>query len=101
MSAFSSASYQEDTGRMDLTRHLKKLVPATSETAYDLLAGYGFARRYVAGKIVADIGWDEVGFGSRLLAQTAESVAGLTNSTEAVDLARSAHPAPNAEYRKV
>jgi 2-polyprenyl-3-methyl-5-hydroxy-6-metoxy-1,4-benzoquinol methylase len=93
--------YQEVTGRMDLTRHLEQLVPATSETAYDRLSGYGFARRYVTGKIVADIGWDEVGLGSRMLAETAESVTGLANSTEAVDLARSAHPAPNAEYRKV
>jgi SAM-dependent methyltransferase len=86
---------------MDLTRNLEQLVPATSETAYDRLVGYGFARRYVAGKIVADIGWAEVGFGSRLLAETAESVAGLSSSTEAVDLARTAYPAPNAEYEKV
>jgi hypothetical protein len=42
---------------MDLTRHLEQLLPATSETAYDLLSGYGFARRYVSGKIVANIGW--------------------------------------------
>ena len=101
MSASGSASEQEGTGRMDLTRHLEQLVPATSETAYDRLSGYGFARRYVAGKIVADIGWEEVGFGSRLLAETAESVAGLSSSTEAVDLARTAYPAPNVEYEKV
>jgi SAM-dependent methyltransferase len=99
--ASGSASDGEDTGRMDLTRNLEQLVPATSETAYDRLVGYGFARRYVAGKIVADIGWEEVGFGSRLLAETAKSVAGLSSSTEVVDLARTAYPAPNAEYEKV
>jgi SAM-dependent methyltransferase len=86
---------------MDLTKQLEQLIPVSSETAYGRLTGYVFARRYVAGKVVADISWDEVGLGSRLLAETAESVAGLANSTEAVDLARSAHPAPNVEYRKV
>src|SRR5215213_7983207 len=96
-----SAPDQEGIGRMDLTRDLEQLVPATSEAAYDRLVGYGFARRYVAGKVVADIGWEEVGFGSRLLAETAESVAGLSSSTEAVDLARTTYPAPNAEYEKV
>jgi len=86
---------------MDLTRYLEQLVPATSETAYDLLTGYGFARRYVGGKIVADIGWQGVGYGSQLLAETAEAVAGLSSSTEAVDLARTAHFAENVEYKKV
>lgn len=76
-----------------MTRRLEQLVPASSETAYDRLAAYGFARRYAAGKTVADIGWDEVGLGSRLLAETAESVTGMANSAEAVELARSAHPA--------
>ena len=86
---------------MDLTRYLEQLVPVTSETAYDRLAGYGFAQRYVAGKIVADIAWEEVGLGPHLLAETAESVMSLTNSTEAVELAGTARPAPNAKYRKV
>jgi SAM-dependent methyltransferase len=99
--ASGSASDGEGTGRMDLTRNLEQLISATSEAAYDRLVGYGFARRYVAGKVVADIGWEEVGFGSRLLAETAESVAGLSNSTEAVDLARTTYPAPNAEYEKI
>jgi SAM-dependent methyltransferase len=99
--ASGSASDGEGTGRMDLRRNLEQLISATSERSYDRLVSYGFARRYVAGKVVADIGWQEVGFGALLLAETAESVAGLTSSTEAVDLARSAHLAPNAEYRKV
>ena len=76
-------------------------MPATSEAAYDRLAGYGFARRYAGGKTVADIVWKEVGYGSPLLAEAAKSVAGLTNSTEVADPARTAYPAPNVEYRKV
>ena len=49
---------------------------------------------------MADLCWEEVGYGSSLLAEAAESVVGLTNSTEAADLARTAYPAPNVEYRK-
>jgi len=94
-------SDREDAVRTDMTRYLERLAQATSEAVYDRLAGYGFARRYVGGKVVADIGWEDVGCGSQLLAGTAESIVGLTNSTEAVDLARTAHPAPNAEYKKV
>ena len=83
------------------TRHPKQPAPASSEAAYHRLSGYGFARRYVKGKIVADVGWEEIGYGSRLLAETAESVVGLTNSPEAVDLASAAYPAPNVSYRSV
>ena len=94
-------SDQEGAARTDLTRYLERLAHVTPEVAYDRIVGYAFARRYVGGKIVADIGWEDVGYGSQLLAETAESVAGLTNSTEAVDLARTVYLAPNAEYRKV
>src|SRR5215210_8813411 len=83
------------------TRHPKHPAPASSEAAYHRLSGYGFARRYVKGKIVADVGWEEIGYGSRLLAETAESVAGLTNSPEAVDLASAAYSAPNVGYQRV
>src|SRR5215218_227277 len=83
------------------TRQSKQLLPTSSEAAYDRLTGYGFARRYVKGKIVADVGREEIGYGSRLLAETAESVVGLTNSPEAVDLASAAYSAPNVSYRSV
>lgn len=76
-------------------------VPASSETTYDRLTAYGFARRYVGGKIVADLGREEVGYGSRLLAQTAESVTGLTGSPEAVDLASTVYSSPNVSYQRV
>src|SRR5215210_7207639 len=85
---------------MDLTGHLEQLIPATSEAAYDRLACYRFAQRYVEGKDVADIGWGEVGYGSHLLAETAQSVAGLTNSSEAVDLVSTVYSAPNTSYRE-
>jgi hypothetical protein len=69
--------------------------PTSSEAAYERLTAYGFARQYAKGKIVANLGWEEIGYGSHLLAETAESVAGLTNSPEAVDLASAAYPAQN------
>ena len=96
-----SSSDKESTGRTELIRYLERLTSVSSEAAYDRLAGYGFARRYAGGKIVADLCWKEVGYGSSLLAEAAKSVVGLTNSTEAADLARTAYPAPNVEYRKV
>jgi SAM-dependent methyltransferase len=92
--------YHKDAQTADLTRYLDRLVPAASESVYDRLVGFGFARRYVEGKTVAVIGWEEVGYGSRLLAGTAESLVGLTTSTEALDLARTTYPAPNVSYEK-
>lgn len=92
------SSNNQSADGTDMTRYLESL---SSEAAYDLLAGYGFARRYAGGKIVADLCWEEVGYGTRLLAESAESVVGLTNSTEAAELARTAYTAPNAEYKQV
>ncbi len=83
------------------TRHPTQSQPESTEAAYEQLTAYGFARRYAKGKIVANVGWEEIGYGSRLLAETAESVAGLTNSPEAVDLASAAYPAQNVSYQRV
>ena len=83
------------------TEHPRRSAPASSENAYHQLTGYGFTRRYIRGKIVADVSWEEIGYGSRLLAETAEFVAGLTNSPEAVDLASAAYSAPNISYQRV
>jgi SAM-dependent methyltransferase len=83
------------------TRHAEPPVPANSELAYDRLTSYGFARRYVGRKIVADIGREGVGYGSRLLAETAESVTGLTDPPETVELASAVHSLPNLSYQKV
>jgi SAM-dependent methyltransferase len=84
---------------MDLTRYLEQLMPARTEIAYDRLVGYRFAQRYVGGKVVADIGWREISHGSYLLADTAETVAVLTDSAEAVDLASITYPAPNVDKK--
>jgi len=84
-----------------LTLHQEQLAPASSEDIYNRLTGYGFARRFVAGKIVADIEWEEVGVGLRLLAETAASVEVLTNSTEAVRPISAAYSATNVSYRNV
>ena len=83
------------------TQHSGQPVTASSEAVYDRLAGYGFARRLIAGKIVADVGWEEIGYGSSLLAETAESVTGLAHSPEAVDLASAKYSAPNLNYQSV
>lgn len=72
-----------------------------AENQYNHLTGYGFARRYVEGKTIAVIGWDELGYGARLLAGTAGSVTGLTDSSEAAERASTDHPVPNVNYRKV
>jgi SAM-dependent methyltransferase len=82
------------------TRHPTQSPSTSSEAAYERLTAYGFARRYAKGKIVANLGWEEIGYGSHLLAETAESVAGLTNSPEAVDLASAAYPAQNVSYQR-
>ena len=89
------------TKKYETETHQEQLVHASSEAAYDRLTGYGFARRYVRGKIVADIGWEEIGYGSRLLAETAESVVGLANSPEAIERASVAYSAPNVSYQRV
>jgi SAM-dependent methyltransferase len=86
---------------MDLARRLEQPVPVSSEAAYDRLTCYGFARRYVGGKIVADIGREEVGYGAHLLAETAESVVGLIDLPETADVASAVYSAPNVSYRKV
>jgi SAM-dependent methyltransferase len=55
-------------------------LPASAEPAYEHLTSYGFARRYVKGKIVAHmVGREAAGCSSRLLAETAESVTALSD----------------------
>ncbi len=85
------------------TRHPQQpLSPTTnSEAAYDRMTSYAFARRYVKGKVVADVGHGEVGYGSCLLAQTAESIIALSASPEAIDFASGVHSSPNMIYRRV
>ena len=76
--------------------------PATgAEAAYERLAGYGFARRLVQGKVVANVAREGLGSGSLLLAQSAESVVGLCDLHAAVEAAALSHPAPNLSYRRV
>src|SRR5215217_1367573 len=84
----------------NVTQHPEQPIPPSSESAYDRLTGYGFARRYVRGKIVINIGRKEVGYGSRLLAETADTVTGLSNLPEAVDLASAVYSVSNVSYRR-
>ena len=86
---------------IDPTRYPDQSEPVVSETLYDWLAGYGFARRYVEGKIVLNIGRGGLGYGSHLLSQMAGRVVGLTDSDEVANLASRVHPAPNVEYKRM
>ena len=86
---------------IDQVGHPEPLADVASESLYDWLAGYGFARRYVGGKVVANFGREGLGYGSHLLSETAELVVGLTDSAEVADLASRVHPAPNVEYREI
>jgi SAM-dependent methyltransferase len=86
---------------IDPTLYPEQSEPVASEALYDWLAGYGFARRYVEGKVVANIGRGGLGYGSHLLSQMAERVVGLTDSDEVADLASRVHPAPNVEYKRM
>ena len=88
----------KDREGLNLPHYLKQLAPPSPEPDYEHLAAYAFARRYIEGRTVADVGWGEVGRGSRLLAETAAHVVGLTRSDEATELASAAYPAPNVGY---
>ena len=97
-----TSSYETETNlETKPTRQPIRSRPTSSEAAYERLTGYGFAQRYAKGKTVANVGWEEIGYGSHLLAETAESVAGLTNSAEAADQASAAYSAPNVSYQRV
>jgi SAM-dependent methyltransferase len=87
-----------DSGDADLAAYLDRLVPPISEAAYESAVGYGFARRYVGGKRVADLCWEDIGYGSRLLAETAESVASMAASGEAAEVASKTNSVPNVRY---
>jgi SAM-dependent methyltransferase len=60
-------------------RHHGRPASASTEAAYEQLSAYGFARRYAQGKTVADLGHAGAGYGSRLLAQSAESLTALAD----------------------
>jgi SAM-dependent methyltransferase len=85
---------------MNVARHLRQLAPTKAEDFYNRLTGYGFARRYVGGRSVVDLCCAEPGYGARVLAETAGSVASLVDSPEALELASTVYPAPNITYRE-
>jgi SAM-dependent methyltransferase len=60
-------------------QHHERTQPASSESAYEWLSAYGFARHYAKGKTVADLSHQEAGYGSLLLAQSAQSVTALSD----------------------
>ncbi|MGB3681472.1 MAG: class I SAM-dependent methyltransferase [Rubrobacteraceae bacterium] len=93
-------SHDRESGEIDLAGQLRELMSVTAERAYDRMVRYRFARRYVEGKSVANLSYGEVGYGTCLLAETGESVVGLTDSPEALEAASTIYAAPNASYRR-
>ena len=71
MTVDRSVPHGENREAPDLPRRLQRLAPPSPEPDYERLTAYAFAQRYVEGKTVADLGWGEIGRGSRLLAGTA------------------------------
>lgn len=69
-----------------------------SEDSYNRLAGYGLARRYAAGKAVADVDPQRTGYGAHVLAGAAGSVTCLFDASEALDEAPTIAPEPNVTY---
>lgn len=80
--------------------NLERLMPARAEEMYNLLTSYSFARRYTGGGAVLDIGWESIGQGTGLLAESAGSVVGLTGSSEALRAAPELLAAPNVSYQR-
>ena len=60
------------------------------------MAAYGFARRYVEGKAVANLNSDVTG--AHILAATAESVTCIFSSPETLEKASEAEPTPNLTF---
>jgi SAM-dependent methyltransferase len=77
------------------------LTSVPPEEAYERLTGYAFARRYVAGKSVADVRLEATNAGAQVLAETASRVTVLTDSRQAAGHAEELHPTPNTRYERV
>lgn len=96
MDKIDQVSSPENTDR----RPPQQIVPARAKVAYDRLVGYRFAQRYVEGKSVAVLGVEDLGYGTRLLAASADSVVGLTGSDQLLELAQTFYATPNVSYGK-
>lgn len=73
---------------------------ANAESVYNRMTACRFAQRYVKGKSVADICWEEMGPGIRLLSETAETVTVLNRSRRILDEPPVIYPADNVRYQK-
>jgi SAM-dependent methyltransferase len=86
---------------MDLYDRLEELPTSRSaEEAYNRMTQYRFAQRYAEGRSVACVSREDVGFGTRLLAETGEFVVGFSDSTEALQSARGSYPDSNVNYQE-
>lgn len=68
-----------------------------AEKLYDYISRYLFARKFLEGKTVLDLG-SETGYGTRILSEAAERVSGVDTSEEATSYARSRHSSANLSY---
>lgn len=73
-------------------------VEGKAETAYDHIARYRFASRFLPGKRVVDLG-SGAGYGSHALSRVANRVTGVDLSGEAVAHASSHYVEPNLSYQ--
>ncbi len=75
-----TSSYENGANpKNEPARHQQRTKPVSSEAAYERLSAYRFAQRYAKGKTVAVLSHEEAGYGSLLLAQSAQSVMALTD----------------------
>ena len=72
-------------------------VTGTAEIAYDHIARYRFAERYIKGKKIIDLG-SGAGYGAHSLSKLAQNVLGVAVSKEAVVYATWRYDAPNLHY---
>jgi 2-polyprenyl-3-methyl-5-hydroxy-6-metoxy-1,4-benzoquinol methylase len=71
-----------------------------AEAAYDRLALYGFARRYVEGRDTLCISSVDVGFGAHRLAGSAASLVALSDSEEVLERVRETCPNSDASFER-
>lgn len=88
-----------ESGIPELAHTGERFVPGkgSAEVAYDHIARYRLAERYVRGKEVADLGCG-AGYGTYSLARFARSILGVDLSEEAVAYASWSYEAPGLRY---
>jgi SAM-dependent methyltransferase len=98
--ASSSIEEPRSSAPPELKRTGERFLPGVmgaAEIAYDHIARYRFAERYVKGKKIIDLG-SGAGYGTHSLSKFAENVLGVDLSEEAVAYAAWSYSVPNLRY---